>query len=194
MGSLDLLIQSNTRQSHPNIGKPSTRWVPWTYSAKPTQGCTSQQNTIAGHEGETFGNHNRNGRWEKQPRGTNHVQETFMDIPRAKTTSIHTRFMNSSSENTYGHFGSNSGLNNHPKRDSLLHIHAATQKHRRKKNVRGNAQVDKNVKGKALQAFLREGVPPTYSQGRNDLFNPKNVAPFFPFAQQHRRTESGHGE
>ena len=54
-GYLDLLIQATSTSKH---SQPSNIWVPWTYSAKPTPGCTQQQDAHDGYEGKRFATKN----------------------------------------------------------------------------------------------------------------------------------------
>ena len=65
----------------------------WTYSSKPIQGCTSQQNTSSGYGQNVLGTKIENGKWGKLTQVTKSFQKTFDGLPKAKTSSIHTQIV-----------------------------------------------------------------------------------------------------
>ena len=65
----------------------------WTYSAKPTQGYTTQQKTSYGYGQNVLGTQNRIWQMGKTTQVTQIIPKTLDGLPKAKTTFVHTQIV-----------------------------------------------------------------------------------------------------
>ena len=73
----------------------------WTYSAKLTQGCTTQQKTSSGYEQNIMGTQNRIWKMGKTTQVTQIIMKTLDVLPKEKTTSVQTQIGSYQAKNSY---------------------------------------------------------------------------------------------
>ena len=65
----------------------------WTYSAKPTQGCTTQKKANSGYGKNILETQNRIWKMGKTTQVIQIIQKMLDGLPKAKMTFVHTRIM-----------------------------------------------------------------------------------------------------